>query len=157
MPTITAFFAAFDAKALNCTELLKSYLAGRNRIINGHRQTRGERILIFYLLTNLRKNFAYPYPILIRKYQKFSNPIAIRILMRHWLNAKQIGSGYRSVSGPSFLKIYSSVTCNMTLIYYKCAVNCTALRRNVVNLNLTLKPKLFFFHLYCSVSDFVHL
>ena len=26
MPIITAFFAAFDAKALNCTELLESYL-----------------------------------------------------------------------------------------------------------------------------------
>ena len=28
VPTITAFVAAFDAKALNCTELLESYLAG---------------------------------------------------------------------------------------------------------------------------------
>jgi len=34
VPTITAFVAAFDAKALNCTELLESYLAGGNRIIN---------------------------------------------------------------------------------------------------------------------------
>jgi len=32
MPTITAFVAAFDAKALNCTELLESYLDGGNRI-----------------------------------------------------------------------------------------------------------------------------
>ena len=39
VPTITAFVAAFDAKALNCTELLDSYLAGMNRIINCHRQT----------------------------------------------------------------------------------------------------------------------
>jgi len=31
---ITAFVAAFDAKALNCTDLLKSYLAGGNRIMN---------------------------------------------------------------------------------------------------------------------------
>ena len=30
---ITAFGAASDAKALNCTELLKSYLAGGNRFI----------------------------------------------------------------------------------------------------------------------------
>jgi len=30
--------AAFDAKALNCTELLRSYLAGGNRIINYHRK-----------------------------------------------------------------------------------------------------------------------
>jgi len=40
VPTITALVAAFDAKALNCTELLKSYLAGGNRIINCHRQTK---------------------------------------------------------------------------------------------------------------------
>jgi len=40
---ITAFVAAFDAKALNCTELLKSYFAGGNRIINCHRQTNRNR------------------------------------------------------------------------------------------------------------------
>jgi len=40
---ITAFGAASDAKALNCTELLKSYLAGGNRIINCHRQTNRNR------------------------------------------------------------------------------------------------------------------
>ena len=39
VPTITAFVAAVDAKALNCTELLESYLAGGNRNINCHRQT----------------------------------------------------------------------------------------------------------------------
>jgi len=43
VPTNTAFFAAFDAKALNCTELLKSYLVGRNRIFNCHRQTNRNR------------------------------------------------------------------------------------------------------------------
>jgi len=43
VPTITAFVAAFDAKALNSTELLKSYLAGGNRITNGHRQTNWNR------------------------------------------------------------------------------------------------------------------
>jgi len=43
VPTITAFVAAFDAKALNCTELLKSYLAGRNRIIHCRRQTNRNR------------------------------------------------------------------------------------------------------------------
>ena len=42
VPTITAF-AAFDAKVLNCTELLESYLAGGNRIINCHRQTNRNR------------------------------------------------------------------------------------------------------------------
>jgi len=36
---ITAFVAAFNAQALNWTDLLKSYLAGRNRIINCHTQT----------------------------------------------------------------------------------------------------------------------
>ena len=39
VPTITAFVAAFDAKALNCTQLLESHLAGGNRIIDCHRQT----------------------------------------------------------------------------------------------------------------------
>jgi len=43
VPTITAFVAAFDAKVLNCTELLESYLAGGNRIINCHRQTNRNR------------------------------------------------------------------------------------------------------------------
>jgi len=36
VPTITVFVAAFDAKALNCTELFKSYLAVGSRIINCH-------------------------------------------------------------------------------------------------------------------------
>jgi len=39
VPTITAFVAAFHAKALNCTELLESHLAGENRFIDCHRQT----------------------------------------------------------------------------------------------------------------------
>jgi len=43
VPTSTAFVAAFHAKALNCTELLESYLAGGNRIINCHRQTNRHR------------------------------------------------------------------------------------------------------------------
>jgi len=43
VPTIAAFVAAFDAKALNCIELLESYLAGGNRIINCHRQTNRNR------------------------------------------------------------------------------------------------------------------
>ena len=43
VPTITAFVAAFDAKALNCTQLLESYLASGNRIINCHRQTNWNR------------------------------------------------------------------------------------------------------------------
>jgi len=43
VPTITALVAAFDAKAFNCTELLKSYLAGGNRIINFHRRTNRNR------------------------------------------------------------------------------------------------------------------
>ena len=33
MSTITTFVTAFDAKALNCTELWKYYLAGGNRIL----------------------------------------------------------------------------------------------------------------------------
>ena len=43
VPTISAFVAAFDAKALNCTELLESYLAGGNRINNCHGQTNRNR------------------------------------------------------------------------------------------------------------------
>jgi len=42
-PTITALVAAFDAKAFNDTELLKSYLAGGNRIVNFLRQTSRKR------------------------------------------------------------------------------------------------------------------
>jgi len=48
MPMITAFVAAFDAKVLNCAELLKSYLAGGNKIINYHcKPTEIARIEIF--------------------------------------------------------------------------------------------------------------
>jgi len=43
VPTITVFVAAFDAKTFNDMELLKSYLAGANRIINWHRQTNRNR------------------------------------------------------------------------------------------------------------------
>ena len=56
--------------------------------------------------------------------------------MRHCLNAKRTGSGYRSISGLSFLKTYSSIACNMTLIHNKCAVGWTTLGRNLVNLTL---------------------
>jgi len=58
--------------------------------------------------------------------------------MRHWLNTKQTGSGYKSTSGPSFLKTYSSIACNMTIFHDKCAVAWTTFGRNLVNLNLTL-------------------
>jgi len=43
VPTITVLIAAFDAKVLNFTELLESYWAGGNRIINCHRQTNRNR------------------------------------------------------------------------------------------------------------------
>jgi len=43
VPSITAFVAVFDAKALNCTELLESHLADGKRIINCHRQTNRNR------------------------------------------------------------------------------------------------------------------
>jgi len=43
VPTITAFVAAFNTKSLNCKELLKLYLAGRNKIIDCHRQTNRNR------------------------------------------------------------------------------------------------------------------
>ena len=50
--------------------------------------------------------------------------------------AKQTGSGNRPANGPSFLKIYSSVAFNMTLIHCKCAVDCTTLGKNVANQTL---------------------
>jgi len=34
------------------------------------------------------------------------------------------GNGYRSVSGPSYLKSYSSVTCNVTVAHDECIVEC---------------------------------
>jgi len=62
--------------------------------------------------------------------------------MPHWLNTKQTGSGYTPTTGPSCLKTYLSIACNMTLIHDKCTVSWTTLGRNLVNLNLTLiKPK----------------
>jgi len=33
VPTITALVAVFDAKAFSCTDLLKSYIASKNRIL----------------------------------------------------------------------------------------------------------------------------
>ena len=73
-----------------------------------------------------------PYP----KISEIWYLISIRIQIRHWLNMQQTGSGFRPANGPSFLKTYSSVACNMTLIHYKCAVDCTMLGENVVNLTL---------------------
>ena len=45
------------------------------------------------------------------------------------------GSGYRSVNGPSYLKSYSSVTCNMKVRQDECVVECTT----TVNLNKGLE------------------
>jgi len=45
----SAFVAAFDAKALSCTELLMSCLAGGNSIINCHRQTNQNRHRLYEL------------------------------------------------------------------------------------------------------------
>jgi len=42
-PTITVRVAPFDAKAFTDTELWKSYLAGRNRIMNFHRKISRKR------------------------------------------------------------------------------------------------------------------
>jgi len=61
--------------------------------------------------------------------------------MRHWLNTKQTGSGYRFTSGLSFLKTYSSIARNIILIHDNSAVRWTTLGRNLVNRSLTLiKP-----------------
>ena len=70
----------------------------------------------FLTLDPYPKNFlisiSNPYP----KIPEIWYPISIGIRMQHWLNMKQTGSGYRSTSGPSFLKTYLSITCTMTLI-----------------------------------------
>jgi len=58
VPTITGLVAAFDAKALNCTELLKSYLAGGNRIIKCYRQTDRNRHN-WNIWQNTRSTFFY--------------------------------------------------------------------------------------------------
>jgi len=94
--------------------------------------SRDERILIFQHLIYIRKILAYPYQIFIRKFPKFSIRLSIRIRIRHWLKTKQTSCGYRSASGPSFLKTYLSTSCNVTLTHDKCAVHCTKLSRNVV-------------------------
>jgi len=50
------------------------------------------------------------------------------------------GSGYKSVSGPSYLKCYSSVTCNATVTHDECVVECTRFGINL--LNFKPQPKL---------------
>jgi len=52
-----------------------------------------------------------------------------------------VDSAYRSNNGPSFLKTYSSTTCNMTVTHNECAIDCTTLGRNVVNPKRNSKPK----------------
>ena len=54
--------------------------------------------------------------------------------------AFKIGSGYRSACGPSYLKTYLSVICNVTVTHDECAVDCSRLDKNVLNLKPKLKP-----------------
>ena len=42
-------------------------------------------------------------------------------------------SGYRSVGGPSYLKSYSSVTCNVTVTHDEWVVECTRFGISVLN------------------------
>jgi len=42
---------------------------------------------------------------------------------------------HRSASGPSIMKTYSSVTCNMTLLHDKNALGHATLASNILNLN----------------------
>jgi len=44
-----------------------------------------------------------------------------------------LGSGYRFASGHSFLKTYSFTGCSVTVTHDDCAVDCTALGRNILN------------------------
>jgi len=52
----------------------------------------------------------------------------------------KVRSGYRFISGLSYLKSYSSVTCNVTLTHDECVVKCT--RFGINALNPKPKPKL---------------
>jgi len=54
VPTITALVAAFDAKALNCTEFLKSYLGCGNRATATGKPTEIVTIEIFDKTHGLR-------------------------------------------------------------------------------------------------------
>jgi len=54
-PTITGLVAAFDAKAFNDTELLKSYLAGGNRIIFAGKPT--GNVMVKYLTQHTAYGF----------------------------------------------------------------------------------------------------
>jgi len=51
------------------------------------------------------------------------------------------GSGYRSTSGPSYLKTCSSAACYVTVTHDKYAVDCSRLDRNILTLNLNQNPK----------------
>jgi len=51
------------------------------------------------------------------------------------------GSDYRPVSGPSYLRSYSSVNCNVTVTHGECVVECTRFGTIDV-LNLKPQPKL---------------
>ena len=54
VPTITAFVAAFDAKALNFTELLKSWLAGTGLLTATGKPTEIATMQIFDTIHGLR-------------------------------------------------------------------------------------------------------
>jgi len=80
VPTITAFVAAFDAKALNCTELLESYLAGGNRIINCLRlanQPKSPQLeyLTQHMVYALYKNHICVFLSVLKKKNKHTAPI----------------------------------------------------------------------------------
>jgi len=49
--------------------------------------------------------------------------------------------GYRSNNGPSFLKTYLSIACNMAITHNECAIDCTTLSKNVVNPKSNSEPK----------------
>ena len=49
--------------------------------------------------------------------------------------------GYGSNNGPSFLKTYLSTACNMAIMHYECAIDCTTHSRNVVNRTSNSEPK----------------
>jgi len=79
---------------------------------------------------------------------QLSNPNPEKILLTYLTNQcasiqnfcfLKVRSGYRFVSGPSYLKSYSSVTCNMTVTQDEYVVECT--RFGINALNPKPKPK----------------
>jgi len=102
--------------------------------------------------------FSSPTPVLILEVgilirilfaTQLRNPNPEKILLTHLPNqcatikmfVSKRSSGYRFVSGPSYLKSDSSVTCNGTVTHDECVVQCTMFGINALNLNQSCKSE----------------